>query len=77
MVTNDIAYAANLVEGERVVVISANSREYPLAYAESMIIPAAAERFTVKNRGARPCKLLLVFVRPGIGKEVPLNNPGD
>ena len=77
MATDDIAYAANLVEGERVVVISANSREYPLTYAESMIIPAAAERFTVKNRGARPCKLLLVFVRPGIGKEVSLNNPGD
>lgn len=77
MVTNDTAYAVNLVEGERVVVITANGREYPLAYAESMIIPAAAERFTVKTHSKRLCKLLLVFVRPDIGKDEPLNNTGD
>jgi len=77
MVTNDTAYAVNLVEGERVDVITSNGREYPLAYAESMIIPAAAERFTVKNHSMRLCKLLLVFVRPGIGKDEPLNNTGD
>jgi len=77
MATNDRAYAANLVEGEKVAVITANGREYPLAYAESMIIPAAAKKFTVKNRGERPCKLLLIFVRPGVGKEKPLNDTGD
>lgn len=77
MATDDRAYAANLVEGEQVVVITANGRKYPLAYAESMIIPAAAKKFTVKNRGERPCKLLLIFIRPGIGKDKPLNNTGD
>jgi len=77
MNTGDIAYALNLVEGESVNVKTANGREYPLAWAESMIVPAAAEYFKVVNRGAKPCKLLLVFVRPGIGTREPLNNPND
>jgi mannose-6-phosphate isomerase class I len=77
MTTNDTAYAANLVEGEKVNIITANGREYSLAFAESMIIPAAAEIFTVRNLGQRLCKLLLIFVRKGIGIDEALNEPND
>ena len=56
------------------ITVSAQSGfSYPLAYLESMIIPAAAQRITLKNEGKTPCKLVLVQVRPGIGKTQALN----
>lgn len=69
------ALAINLVEGERVEVAGANGRRQPLAYLESMIVPAAAETMEVVNRSERPCVLVLVFVRPGVGAALPLNAP--
>jgi mannose-6-phosphate isomerase class I len=69
----DRAFAINLVEGERIDVVSENGRTAPLAFLESMLIPAATGRFTVRNKGSRPCKLIVVFVRPGTGIVEPLN----
>jgi len=77
METNDTAFALNLVEGETVIIQTANGREYPLAWAESMIVPAAAKNFHVRNKGKRSCKLLLVFIRPDVGITKPLNDPND
>jgi mannose-6-phosphate isomerase class I len=73
--TEGRALAVNLVEGEAVVVRDARGRDSTLRYLESMVIPAAAERVTVTPVGDRPCKLVLVFVRPGVGSALPLNDP--
>ena len=73
--TEDRGYAVNLVEGERVSVIAANGNSYDLAYLESMIIPAAARSIRVINNGSRPCKLILVYVRQGVGRVFPWNSP--
>jgi len=77
MDTENTAFAVNLVGGERCNIQTANGRQMPLAWAESMIISAAAGHFFVKNTGTTPCKLLLVFVRPTIGISEPLNNPSE
>jgi mannose-6-phosphate isomerase class I len=69
------ALAVNLVEGEAVEVVAANGRRQRLQYLESMVVPAAAERVTLVNRGERPGKLVVVFVRPGVGTSLPLNEP--
>jgi mannose-6-phosphate isomerase class I len=73
--TDDRGLAVNLVEGERVALTAANGTTTGLAYLESMIIPAAAGRIRIVNGGKRPCKLVLVFVRPGTGSAFPLNDP--
>ena len=64
--TDGNAFAVNLVEGETVEVTSQNGQTSVLNYLESMIIPAAAKSFTVVNTKTRPCKMILVFIRPGI-----------
>jgi mannose-6-phosphate isomerase class I len=73
--TDDKGYAVNLVEGEQISVIAANGHTYTLSYLESMLIPAAAEHVRLVNKGTRPCKLVLVYVRPGVGYTLPLNAP--
>ena len=73
--TENRALAINVVEGEAVDVIAANGRRQRLSYLESMVVPAATERVEFVNRGDRPCKVVLVFVRPGVGAALPLNDP--
>ena len=51
----------NLVEGDEVTIRTAQGREHRLAYAETLVIPASAERFEVRTRG-RPAKLVKAFV---------------
>lgn len=77
MDTENTAFAVNLVGGECCNIQTANGRQILLAWAESMIIPAAADHFSVENTGTTPCKLLLIFVRPTIGISEPLNNPSE
>jgi mannose-6-phosphate isomerase class I len=69
------ALAVNLVEGESVEVVSAGGRRLPLRFLESMVIPAAAGEVEFVNAGSGPCKLVVVFVRPGVGTTLPLNDP--
>ena len=73
--TENRALAINVVEGEAVDVVAANGRRQRLCYLESMVVPAATGRVEFVNRGDRPCKLVLVFVRPGVGAALPLNDP--
>lgn len=75
--TEGRGYAANLVQGEQIEVISAPDRRARLAYLESMVIPAAAEKVTLVNQGGQTCKLILVYVKPGIGVSMPVNDPND
>ncbi len=73
--TKDTALAINLVEGEKCTVISENGRKTTLAYAESMIIPAATGKLKFVNNSKKPCKLIKVFIREGVGRNLPLNDP--
>ncbi|MEO8399361.1 MAG: class I mannose-6-phosphate isomerase, partial [Ignavibacteriaceae bacterium] len=73
--TNDTAYAVNLVEGEQAEIISENGRKIKLSYLESMLIPAVVGKIKIVNRGNRPCKMIMVYIRPGIGITEPLNDP--
>lgn len=75
--TADRGFAVNLVEGESVEIWGENGRKMPLKYLESMLIPAACGRVKIVNRGDRPCKMVLVFVRPTVGVSEPLNSPSD
>ncbi len=63
------------MEGEKVELISKNNQSTKLSYMESMMIPAAAQSVKIINRGKRKCKMILVYIKPGIGNKFPLNNP--
>ncbi|MGE5432128.1 MAG: class I mannose-6-phosphate isomerase [Syntrophomonadaceae bacterium] len=73
--TNGMAYTINLVEGESIEVNAANGRKSSLAYLETMVVPAAAEKVTFRNTGKKPCKLILVHIKPETGISAPLNDP--
>ena len=75
MNTDGKAYATNLVEGEQVEIISENGRSAKLSYLESMLIPASAGKLKIINRGKRICKMVMVYIRSGIGVTEPLNDP--
>ncbi len=72
---DDKAYTVNLVEGEKVEVISESGRSTNLSYIETMLIPAAAKKIKLINKGNTPCKMVLVYVRKEIGNKEPVNNP--
>jgi len=73
--THEIGYMVNLVEGDHVEVHSENGTVVPLAYLESMVVPARTGKVRFVNRGDAPCKLMKVYVRPGTGVSQPLNDP--
>lgn len=73
--TDEIGYMVNLVEGDNVEVHTESGAVVPLAYLESMVVPAKTGKVRFVNRGDKPCKLMKVFVRPGTGKSEPLNDP--
>jgi mannose-6-phosphate isomerase class I len=73
--TENRALAVNLVAGEEIEVVSKDGRRHPLRFLESMVVPAAAGEVTFINRGNGPARLVVVFVRPGVGSELPLNDP--
>jgi mannose-6-phosphate isomerase class I len=73
--TRGRALAMNLVEGEAVEILSENGRVSPLRYLESIVVPAAAGRFTVRNCRETPARMVIVYVRPGTGRFLPMNDP--
>jgi mannose-6-phosphate isomerase class I len=75
--TDGKAFAVNLVEGEKVEIISENGRSSKLSFLESMLIPAAAGKLKVINKGKRPCKLVMVYIKPQTGITEALNDPLD
>jgi len=77
METGEDAFSINLVEGEKIDILSQNNRVTKLSYIESMIVPAATGKIKFKNKGKHPCKLIMVCVKPGIGVTQPLNTPHD
>ena len=64
--TNSSVQVMSLVEGTSVVV-EAGGRVERYRYAETFVIPAAAE--TVRFRTEGPAKVLMAFIKPGRGPE--------
>jgi len=65
----------NLVGGEKIVITTDECREFILCRFETMLIPAATGKFKIRNIGTGFCRLILVYVKPGAGKDTALNNP--
>ncbi len=66
----------NLVDGESIVIITDDGRESLLSRFETMLVPAAAGKLKIRNSGKGPCRLIIVYVKPGAGESMPLNTPG-
>ncbi|MDN3588497.1 class I mannose-6-phosphate isomerase [Pedobacter aquatilis] len=52
-----------LVEGDSITVRTADGSEMTLAYAETFIIPAAAENYTITNNTNSPLKVIKAFLK--------------
>jgi hypothetical protein len=63
------------VEGDQIEISSENGRKTILSYLETMLIPAATGKIKILNTGDHPCKIVMVYVKPGIGVTEPLNVP--
>lgn len=55
-------HVLNVVAGGPVVVVHGDG-EHPLAYAETLLVPAAVGRYRIVNRGQRPARVVKAFVR--------------
>lgn len=55
--------ALNVVEGERCEIVVEGRPPVELRFAESIVIPAALDRYTLRNTGAVPCKVVKAFVK--------------
>jgi hypothetical protein len=56
-------HALNLVAGEQVDVVTAAGDIHPLAYAETIVIPAAVGAYRIRRRSGEACKVVKAFVR--------------
>lgn len=73
--TDHRSFMINLVEGEQIELVTEAGFRTRLSYLESMVIPARTGRVRIINRGKQACKLIKVFVKPGLGREIPLQIP--
>jgi mannose-6-phosphate isomerase class I len=55
-------HVLNLVEGDEVLLRTRSGREHRLAYAETLVVPAAVGDYSVTRTGRSPAKVLKVFV---------------
>ncbi|MDB5283039.1 MAG: hypothetical protein JWO06_2114 [Bacteroidota bacterium] len=60
--TNNQCHVLSLVEGESIIVIT-NGLQQVIQYAETFIIPAAAESYTLRNTGNVRAKVIKAFVK--------------
>ncbi len=58
-------HVLNLVSGERVRVEGAHGPPLDVRFAETFVVPAAADRYRIVNRGAQPAVLVCAFLKPG------------
>jgi mannose-6-phosphate isomerase class I len=56
-------HALNLVGGEEVDIVTAAGQAHPLAYAETIVIPAAVGAYRIRRRSGESCKVVKAFVR--------------
>lgn len=63
---NDACHILMLVEGTMITVQTANGNSSTFNYAETFVIPAAAESYTIINKGNTRAKVVKVFVKDDI-----------
>ena len=56
-------HTLNLVAGEQVDIVTAAGHVHPLAYAETIVIPAAVGAYRIRRRSGESCKVVKAFVR--------------
>lgn len=62
-VTGDRFHVLNLVEGEGALLVTESGRTHALAYAETMLVPAAAGRYTIQRKGTQRVRIVKALVR--------------
>ncbi len=60
-------HVLNLVEGEEIVVEPTAGPSHSLAYAETIVIPAAVGPYRLRRVDGPPAKVIKAFVKPGAG----------
>jgi hypothetical protein len=63
--TDGSPHVLNLVDGDRATVEVANGPSLTVRFAETFVVPAAAERYRVVNEGPEPAVLVCAFLKPG------------
>lgn len=61
--TDGRCHLLNLVEGESIVVETANGHRRRVTFAETVLIPAAAGSYRLANEGGGICRMVKAFVR--------------
>jgi hypothetical protein len=61
--TNGLCLVMMLVEGTAIAVRTANGKETVYQYAETFVIPAAAESYTLVNKGPGKAKVVKAFIK--------------
>ncbi len=64
--TNGSAHILNLVEGDSIEVVTDAGTTHRFSYAETFVIPAAANRYRLRNLGSTPVKVIKAFMKPTI-----------
>jgi mannose-6-phosphate isomerase class I len=61
--TNDNCHVMMLVEGESVLLETANGTSQVFAYAETFVVPAAAKSYTLSNLGQSTARVIKAFLK--------------
>lgn len=61
--TDDSVQVMSLVEGSAVLLETMNGMKRIFSYAETFVVPAAAQRFTLKNLGETPAVVVKCFLK--------------
>ncbi len=61
--TNGSCHIMSLVEGESVMLETANGMRQRFSYAETFVVPAAAGRYTLTSEDRQPVKVIVAFVK--------------
>lgn len=62
--TEDSCHILSLVEGESITLETAHGLCQRFSYAETFIVPAAAQRYILRNEQDKPVKVVKAFVKP-------------
>jgi mannose-6-phosphate isomerase class I len=62
--TENECHILMLVEGEQIILETANGMQQLFHYAETFVVPAACENYRLINRGSSGAKVIKAFVKP-------------